>query len=218
MRSKEIIFSEIRENLIEMEEEIVAKLCEETLSLNIDPKETIEKGLIAGMEEVGRLFEEEEYFLPEVLICSDAMNIGIDILRPHLKEGSSSNKVKAVIGVVEGDTHDIGKNLVKIMLEAGGIEVIDLGRDVPLDSFIDKTIEIEADFLIMSTLMTTTMEGMKVVIDKLNEKGIRDRVQVAIGGGPVSQRFASEIGADIYTRDANECVKTLKRISMELTA
>lgn len=211
--TKRELFEEIKNNLIEMEEEIVAKLCEKSLELNITAEETIQEGLIAGMEAVGQLYEEEEYFLPEVLICSDAMNAGIEILKPHLKGNASINKIRTVIGVVEGDTHDIGKNLVKIMLEAGGIEVYDLGRDVPLDNFVEKAREVEAHFIIMSTLMTTTMEGMKTVIEKLKAEGMRESVKVAIGGGPVSQRFATEIGADLYTKDANECVRSIKRIS-----
>ncbi len=216
--TKNELFEDIKNNLIEMEEEIVAELCEKSLEMGIAPEETIQEGLIAGMEEVGRLYEEEEYFLPEVLICSDAMNGGIDVLKPHLKGDSSAEKIRAVIGVVEGDTHDIGKNLVKIMLEAGGVEVHDLGRDVPLDDFVGKVKEVEADFVIMSTLMTTTMEGMKTVIEKLKAEGIRESVKVAVGGGPISQRFATEIGADLYTKDANECVKSIKEMSLARTA
>jgi len=211
--TKRELFEEIKNNLIEMEEEIVAELCEKSLGMGIAAEETIQEGLIAGMEAVGQLYEEEEYFLPEVLICSDAMNAGIEILKPHLKGDASIKKIKAVIGVVEGDTHDIGKNLVKIMLEAGGIEVHDLGRDVPLDNFVEKAREVEAHFIIMSTLMTTTMEGMKTVIEKLKAEGMRESIKVAVGGGPISQRFATEIGADLYTKDANECVRSIKEIS-----
>lgn len=216
--TKKELFEEIKNNLIEMEEEIVAELCEKSLEMGVAAEETIQEGLIAGMEAVGQLYEEEEYFLPEVLICSDAMNGGIDILKPHLKGDTSTEKIKAVIGVVEGDTHDIGKNLVKIMLEAGGIEVHDLGRDVPLDEFVGKTKEVGADFVIMSTLMTTTMEGMKRVIEKLKAEGIRDSVKVAVGGGPISQRFATEIGADLYTKDANECVRSIKEMAISEVA
>ncbi len=134
-----------------------------------------------------------------MLLCSDAMYVGLDILRPHLPETSSEDKVKAVIGVVEGDTHDIGKNLVKIMMETAGFEMIDLGRDVPLQKFVDTAIENHADIVCMSTLMTTTMGGMETVINLLKEAGIRDQVKVMIGGGPISQKFADKIGADSYT-------------------
>lgn len=210
--TKKELFEEIKNNLIEMEEDIVGELCKRSLEMNVPPEETIQDGLIAGMEIVGQLFEEEEYFLPEVLICSDAMNIGIDILKPYLKGNILADKIRVVIGVVEGDTHDIGKNLVKIMLEASGIEVYDLGRDVILDKFISKAKEVNAHFIVMSTLMTTTMEGMKTVIEKLKTEEIRSSVKVAIGGGPISQKFAREIGADLYTKDANEAVRKIKEI------
>lgn len=159
------------------------------------------------MNKVGQLYEEHEYFLPEVLTCSDTLNIGLDILRPHIKTEITDNPIKVVIGVVEGDTHDIGKNLVKIMTESAGIEVHDLGRDVPLERFIAAAEETKADFICMSTLMTTTMMGMKTVIDMLKKKNIRDKYKVMVGGGPISQKFADEIGADAYAVDANSAVK-----------
>lgn len=209
---KEILFKEISEAVIEMEDELVEELCNKSLGLSIPAEETISKGLVAGMDKVGQLYEEEEYFLPEVLTCSDTLNIGLDILKPHIKKEAVANPIKVVIGVVEGDTHDIGKNLVKIMTESAGIEVHDLGRDVPLMDFITVAEEVNADFICMSTLMTTTMSGMKKVIDTLKEKNIRDKYKVMIGGGPISQRFADEIGADAYTADANEAVKRIKAI------
>ncbi len=176
------------------------------------PAETINKGLIDGMDRVGVLYEDGEYFLPEVLTASYALNVGIDVLKPHLKQDESGQKIKVVIGVVEGDTHDIGKNLVKIMSESGGFEVFDLGRDVPLKEFVKTAEEKECDFICMSTLMTTTMPGMRTVIEMLEEKGIRDKYKVLIGGGPVSQKFADEIGADGYTVDAAACVKKMKEL------
>nr|WP_276515591.1 cobalamin-dependent protein [Tissierella carlieri] len=137
----------------------------------------------------------------------------MDILKPHIKTETSDNAIKVVIGVVEGDTHDIGKNLVKIMTESAGIEVYDLGRDVPLKNFIIVAEEVGANFICMSTLMTTTMMGMKTVIDMLKERNIRDKYKVMIGGGPISQRFADEIGADAYTADAGEAVKRIKTMA-----
>lgn len=206
------LFKQISDNVVEMEEDIVEELCEKSLEMEIDPAETINKGLIDGMDRVGVLYEDGEYFLPEVLTASYALNVGIDVLRPHIKQEESQKKIKAVIGVVEGDTHDIGKNLVKIMSESGGFEVYDLGRDVPLDEFVKTAEEKECDFICMSTLMTTTMPGMKTVIDKLKEKNIRDKYKVMIGGGPISQKFADEIGADAYTVDAASCVKKMKEL------
>ena len=208
--NEEKLFQEISDAVVDMEDELIEQLCNKSLELSIPAEKTIAKGLSLGMNRVGQLFEEEEYFIPEVLACSDTLNIGIDILKPYIKEEHTKTPVKVIIGVVEGDTHDIGKNLVKIMIESAGIEVYDLGRDVPLEKFVDTAEEINADFICMSTLMTTTMMGMKSVIDMLKCRNIRDKYKVMIGGGPVSQRFADEIGADAYTADANEAVKKIK--------
>lgn len=209
---REELFKELSTAVVEMEEEKVVELCQRSLEMNIEAYETITKGLIDGMDQVGKLYEEEEYFLPEVLICSDAMNEGLDILKPHLNRGIMDNPIKVVIGVVEGDTHDIGKNLVRVMMEASGFEVYDLGRDVPLNNFIEEAEKQKAHIICMSTLMTTTMPGMKTVIDNLKERNLRDKYKVMIGGGPVSQKFAEKIGADLYTVDANEAVRKAKEL------
>lgn len=206
------LFTDICHAVVEMDEDQVAELCEASLEKNIPAHETINNGLISGMDKVGALYEDGEYFLPEVLICSDAMNAGLDILKPHLDRNILDKEIKIVIGVVEGDTHDIGKNLVKIMQESSGFNVIDLGRDVKLSSFVETAERENADVICMSTLMTTTMPGMKKVIDMLVEKNVRDKYKVMIGGGPVSQKFADTIGADIYTVDANSAVKALKEV------
>lgn len=204
------LFKEITSSLIEMEEDKVVELCEKSMELNISAYETINNALVPGMDEVGRLYEEEEYFLPEVLMCSDAFNSGINVVKPYLDKDSIGKPIKVVIGVVEGDTHDIGKNLVRILMESSGFEVHDLGRDVKLDRFIEKAEEVNSDIICMSTLMTTTMDGMKTVIEKLREKNIRDKYKVMIGGGPISKRFCDIIGADLYTKDANEAVREAK--------
>lgn len=209
---KEELFKAICDAVVNMDEDKVMELCTESLKQNITAYETITNGLIKGMDIVGRLYQEGEYFLPEVLICSDAMNVGLDILKPHLNRQILDKEVKVVIGVVEGDTHDIGKNLVKIMMEAAGFNVIDLGRDVKLDKFIETAKSENANVICMSTLMTTTMPGMKTVIEMLNENKIRDKYIVMIGGGPVSQKYADAIGADIYTVDAGSAVKKLKEV------
>lgn len=209
---KEELFKAICDAVVNMDEDKVMELCTESLKQKITAYETITNGLIKGMDIVGRLYQEGEYFLPEVLICSDAMNVGLDILKPHLNRQILDKEVKVVIGVVEGDTHDIGKNLVKIMMEAAGFNVIDLGRDVKLDKFIETAKSENANVICMSTLMTTTMPGMKTVIEMLNENKIRDKYIVMIGGGPVSQKYADTIGADIYTVDAGSAVKKLKEV------
>lgn len=151
-------------------------------------------------------------------MCSDAMYAGLDILKPHLKYDDSEQKHKVVIGVVEGDTHDIGKNLVKIMMETEGFEVVDLGRDIPPRDFVEKAKEIDADIICLSTLMTTTMCGMEEVIKILNEENIRDKFKVMVGGGPISNSFAERIGADAYTTDASKAAKRAKELAKELHA
>lgn len=209
---KEKLFKEISDNVVDMDDEAVEDLCEQTLEDGIDPSETIREGLIDGMNRVSELFETEEYFLPEVMTSSFAMNAGIDILKPHIKQETLKTPVSLVIGVVEGDTHDIGKNLVKIMCEAAGFKVYDLGKDVPLDSFIETAEEKNCDLICMSTLMTTTMEGMRTVVNKLKDRGIRDKYKVMIGGGPISQKFADLIGADAYTPNAHAAVLKIKEM------
>lgn len=209
---QQVLLKEISDAVVDMEEELVSQLCTKSLEMGIPAYKTITDGLIEGMNEVGRLYEEQEYFIPEVLICSDAMNEGVSILKPYLDREITENPVKIVIGVVEGDTHDIGKNLVKIMMESSGFIVYDLGRDVPLNKFIEKAEEENADIICMSTLMTTTMKGMEEVTNMLKEQNIRNKYKVMIGGGPVSKKFAEDIGADIYSVDANEAVKKVKEI------
>ena len=210
-RSKEELLAKLSECVVEMEEEEAAETAREYIDAGYPAFDGIMEGLVDGMNKASELYDAEEYFVTDVLLCSDAMYAGLEVLRPHLPvEADSTDKPKAVIGVVEGDTHDIGKNLVKIMLDTAGFDMYDLGRDVPLESFVEKAKEINAQFVCMSTLMTTTMDGMKVVIEKLKAAGIRDNVKVLIGGSPISQKFADEIGADGYSVNAVECVKLAK--------
>ena len=190
----------------------MAEAAQEFLDAGYTAFDGIMEGLVDGMNRASQLYEEEEYFVTDVLLCSDAMYAGLDILRPYLPEVANDDKITGVIGVVEGDTHDIGKNLVKIMLETAGFNMIDLGRDVPLQQFVDTAKEQNADFVCMSTLMTTTMGGMETVIHLLEEAGIRNKVKVMIGGGPISQKFADKIGADGYSQNAVEAVKLAKRL------
>jgi len=209
---KEKLLKELSDCVVEMEEEEVVDVANEYINQGFNAYEGIDKGLAHGMEKVGVLFDEEEYYIPELLICSDAMYAGIEVLKGHIKTEENEDKMKAVIGVVEGDTHDIGKNIFKIMLEATGFEVYDLGRDVPCDDFVRKAEEVGANLVSMSTLMTTTMENMKVVIEKLKESGIRDQVIVMVGGGPISRSFAESIGADGYEREASKAAKLAKSL------
>lgn len=213
-RSKEELIEELKNLVIDMEDEEVAGVAQEYLDAGYEPYDGIMDGLVAGMNVVSELYDSEEYFITDVLIASDAMYNGLDVLQPALKvtDRDEADKKTAVIGVVEGDTHDIGKNLVKIMMETAGFNMIDLGRDVPLQNFVDAAIESDADLVCMSTLMSTTMGGMETVIGYLEEAGIRDKVKVMIGGGPISQKFADQIGADAYTENAVEAAKVAKKL------
>lgn len=210
-RSKEELLAKLAEDVVEMDDEDIVEVAQEYVDAGYPAMEGMLDGLVKGMSKAGELFDAEEYFVTDVLLCSDAMYAGIDVLKPHLpKDNSGKSAPKAVIGVVEGDTHDIGKNLVKILMDTNGFEMYDLGRDVPLEKFVDKAEEVGADIIAMSTLMTTTMGGMKTVIDILNERGIRDKYKVMVGGSPISKKFADEIGADIYTANAVEAAAAAK--------
>ena len=212
-RSKEELLAKLSECVVEMEEDEVVDVSKEYIEGGYPAFDGIMEGLVDGMNKASDLYDAEEYFVTDVLLCSDAMYAGLEVLRPHLPENADAGeKPKAVIGVVEGDTHDIGKNLVKIMMDTAGFEMYDLGRDVPLDAFVDKAIEVNASIVCMSTLMTTTRIGMKTVIEKLQERGIRDKVKVMVGGSPISQKYADEIGADGYSTNALEAVKLAKRL------
>lgn len=207
-KSKEELYRMLAESVVEMDEDASAALSHESIEAGYDAFETIDQGLSKGMETAGNLFDEGEYFVPELLMCADALNAGVNVLKPHIKteEHNGNERHRVVIGVIEGDTHDIGKNLVKLMLSSAGFDVIDLGRDVPPSTFVDSAVNEHAEIIMMSSLMTTTMDGMIETIRLLNEKGIRHQFKVAVGGGPVSPGFAEKIGADGYSSNANQAV------------
>ena len=207
MTDEKDIYGKLSDAVVEMDSKEAKRLSIQAVERRLDACDAIENGLAVGMERAGVLFEQEEYFIPELLMCSDAMYAGLDILRPHIKTDSNAEKYKVVIGVVQGDTHDIGKNLVKIMLESSGFDVVDLGRDVPPSRFVDEAIAQKADIVGLSTLMTTTMAVMKDVVELLEEKGVRKEFKVIVGGGPISQSFADKIGADGYSKNATDAVR-----------
>lgn len=209
---KNELYKKLSDAVVDMDEIETVNLSQLAVSQNFDAYEAIDQGLSNGMERAGKLFEDEEYFIPELLMCSDAMYAGLDVLKPHLKIREEAVRRKVVIGVVEGDTHDIGKNLVKIMLETSGFEVLDLGRDIPPQQFVDRAREIQADIIALSTLMTTTMDGMAEVIRILQHDNVRDKFKVIIGGGPISQSFADKIGADGYSKNAAEAVRLARKL------
>lgn len=199
--------------VLELDEDLAKSLAREVIDKGHDAWDAVEQGLLVGVNKAGKLFDEEEYFVPELLIAADAMYAGLDILRPHISRQFSGHGRKVVIGVVQGDTHDIGKNLVRIMLEVAGFEVHDLGRDVPPRAFVDRAIEIKADVIALSTLMTTTMGRMGEVIEILDAEKIRNHFKVIVGGSPISQQFADRIGADGYAPKAAQAVQLAKTLT-----
>ncbi len=180
------------------------------LEQNIEASEILNNGLIAAMSEVGRLFEEGEYFVPEMLIAARAMQSSVAILKPKLLEADIKPLGKVAIGTVKGDLHDIGKNLVAMMLEGAGFEIVDLGTDVAPEEFVAAIKEQDVGFIGMSALLTTTMPSMRTTIEALQEAGVRDKVKVMIGGAPVTQKYADEVGADIYTPDGPSAARKAK--------
>lgn len=188
----------------------VADLARQALDEGHGAQEVLNEGLLAGMDRVGKDFKADILFLPEVLIAAKAMHAGMDILRPLLSESESATLGTFAIGTVQGDLHDIGKNLVAMMLEGSGIEVIDLGTDAPAEKFTEAVKNHQPQIVGMSALLTTTMAQMKTTLEALEEAGLKDKVKVMIGGAPVTQQFADEIGADGYAHDAVTAVDLAK--------
>ena len=196
------ILKQIVEKLYDGEDDAVAKLTQKALDEGMTPEEVLNDGLLAGMDRVGVDFRDGELFVPEVLIAARAMHAGMDVLRPLLAESDVASAGKVVLGTVKGDLHDIGKNMVGMMLEGAGFEVVDLGIDISPDKFIEAVKTEQPDLVGMSALLTTTMPSMKHTIDALVEAGLREKVKVMIGGAPVTQALAREIEADGYAPDA----------------
>lgn len=209
------IVQEISEFLQKGRAKNVKALVQQALDEGIDPKTILDEGLLSGMMVIGGKFKRNEVFVPEVLVAARAMNAGVAILEPKLIEIGNEPVGKAVVGTVKGDLHDIGKNLVVMMLKGAGLEVVDLGVDVEPETFIAKAEEVGADLIGMSALLTTTMPNMKGVIELLEEKGLRDKYIVMIGGAPVNESFAEEVGADYYTPDAASAAEVAKKAITE---
>ena len=195
------ILNEINENLQKGRAKAVCTLVENALAEKLDPKD-IMQSLLDGMNTVGEKFKRDEVFVPDVMIAARAMNNGLAKLKPYLADAGVTTVGKACIGTVKGDLHDIGKNLVKMMLEGKGFEVVDLGVDVAPETFVKTAIEQNCDLICCSALLTTTMTAMDEVVKAAEAAGIRDKVKIMVGGAPVDQRFCDHIGADAYTRDA----------------
>ncbi len=196
------ILTDISENLQKGKANDVKELVQKAIDEKMKARQILEEGLMSGMSVVGEKFKNNEVYVPEVLIAARAMNAGIEILRPLLVDEGVEAKGKVVIGTVKGDLHDIGKNLVKMMMEGKGLEVIDLGTDVSADKFIETAKEKGAKVIACSALLTTTMTEMKSVVDKAKEEGIRDSLTIMVGGAPVTDSYCESIGADAYAPDA----------------
>ena len=197
------ILNQLAEAVVDGDDDLAEELAQKVLDEGIvDPYNAIVNGLARGMAIVSDQYEKGEAFVPHLLLASGAMYAGMDILTPAMKTGEEGVRAVGVIGTIEGDVHDIGKNLVKTMLSAGGFEMIDLGADVPIEKFIETAKEHKADLISMSALMTTTMTNMEKVIEILQEEGIRDSMKVMVGGAPVSEEYATAIGADSTHPDA----------------
>lgn len=205
------ILEEISEFLQKGKRKNVKALIEQALEEGIDPKIILKEGLMSGMSIIGGKFKREEVFVPDVMMAARAMNVGLSILEPKLVEAGNEPIGRVVIGTVQGDLHDIGKNLTAMLLKGAGFEIYDMGVDVSAEAFLEKAEEVNADIIGLSALLSTTMSQMKEVIDLLKEKKLRDKYIVMIGGAPITNEFAEEIGADYYTPDAASAAEVAKK-------
>lgn len=210
-RTKEILKG-LHEGVVNWDEDKVVELCHTALNEGVDPYIATMDGLADGMVAVGDLYNRKEYFVPELLMCADALYAGLDILRPAIIASGRKAKVKGsvVIGVVEGDVHDIGKNLVKMMFDVAGWTVLDLGKDVPLDKFVDEQLKTDSEIVALSSMMTTTMLGMPKIIKMIKEKSPRCRI--LIGGAPITTDVAEKFDADGYAESAATAVEEAMRL------
>ncbi len=205
-------FNEIKETLVNLDEQRLIELVNEALAKDIPPGDILNKGLIAGMDIVGEKMENEDMFIPEVLMAAKAMSKGVEILKPLLSDKEAQTRGSVIIGTVKGDLHDIGKNLVAMMMESAGMTVHNLGVDIAPEEFVRMIKEKNAGILCLSALLTTTMPMMKQTIDAVVESGLRDQVKIMVGGAPVTQAFADDIGADAFASDAGSAAKSAKAL------
>lgn len=213
--SKETLYADMQKAIVDGDGAAAGRLAAEAARTGLDLLEVIEKGYVPGLAKVGELWEQGEYFLPELISSAEAMKAAMAVLEPELRSARLKARTagKAVIGTVEGDIHDIGKNLVASMLQAGGFEVFDLGADVKLERFIEQAEAVGADFICLSALLTTTMANQRRLIELLKQKDLRAKYRVLVGGAPASQKWAEEIGADGYAENAVAAVKLAKSLN-----
>ena len=202
---------ELREAVVDGQAKVAVAKVTEALAAGTDAGTVLREGLIAGMAQVGKLYEDGEVFVPEMLVAARAMSAALAVLKPHLVEEGVASSGKVAIGTTEGDLHDIGKNLVAMMLEGSGYEIVDLGVDVPAAKFIE-AIRGGANVVAMSALLTTTMTNMRSTIAAIEAAGLRDQVRIVVGGAPITKSYADEIGADGYAEDASGAVRMVKEV------
>jgi 5-methyltetrahydrofolate--homocysteine methyltransferase len=202
---------ELREAVVDGQAKVAVAKVTEALAEGTDAGTVLREGLIAGMAQVGKLYEDGEVFVPEMLVAARAMSAALAVLKPHLVEQGVASSGKVAIGTTEGDLHDIGKNLVAMMLEGSGYEIVDLGVDVPATKFIE-AIRDGANVVAMSALLTTTMTNMRSTIAAIEAAGLRDQVRIVVGGAPITKSYADEIGADGYAEDASGAVRMVKEV------
>jgi corrinoid protein of di/trimethylamine methyltransferase len=212
MEAKMADFSKLTEAVLNGDAKTAVAVTQEALAAKVDPQELVTKYMIPAMDEVGRRFEAGDCFVPELLISARAMKASLALIRPLLAAQGSKPVGRVIIGTVKGDLHDIGKNLVSSMLEGAGFEVVDLGVDVSPEKIIGEIKAKKVDLVALSALLTTTMPSMKLVIEELKKAGVREQVKVIIGGAPVTQRYATEIGADGYSDNANGAVGLARKL------
>jgi len=210
------ILEEISEKLQKGRAKEVKELVQKAIDDGMDAKTILDDGLLAGMSVIGEKFKNNEVYVPDVLIAARAMNAGAALLKPLLASSGVKATGKVILGTVKGDLHDIGKNLVKMMMEGKGLEVIDLGVDVPAERFVEAVKEHDAHIVACSALLTTTMVEMQTVIDALKNAGLRDKVKIMVGGAPVTESFCKSIGADIYTADAASAADAAYNVAKEI--
>jgi len=210
MRKQEVL-ARLRDCVVNLDIDGVKRAAKEAIDAGITPYEAIMEGMAKGMEVVGQKYEAGEYFLAELIMAGETMKEGLSVLEPYMKTGDMKHIGKVVIGTVEGDLHDIGKNVVITLLTASGFEVIDLGVDVPAEKFVEAVKQYKPDIVAMSALLTTTMVNMAKVIKALEQAGLRDKVKIIVGGAPLTEEYAKQIGADAYGRDAVEGVNICKK-------
>jgi len=209
------ILNQISEELQEGKAKVVKELVEKALSEGLSAKDILEKGLLAGIDVIAEKFKNNEVYVPEVIVSARAMAAGVEILKPQLADSGAKPIGKAVIGTVKGDLHDIGKNLVRMMFEGKGIEVVDLGVDVSPEQFLEAFKAEKADVIALSALLTTTMDEMKNTVSAFAEAGIRDKVIIMVGGAPVTDKHCKDAGADFYAADAATGAEIAKKAILE---